>query len=166
MFIKNPNNLFFILYSNKSLNESEELAKKYMNYEMHQFSEDEIDIEDKKRLEENIKNLKNFEIFDENIYKHGLFFNSMDQKNILYIYYYLGKISIEEMKFDFFNYINYLLNSQSLMKVLKDKNYIAMDTKTFGSKRRLFSHQWLFLYTNYFNWRRIQFYKWNNKNCE
>ena len=55
MFIKNPNNLFFILYSNKSLNESEELAKKYMNYEMHQFSEDEIDIEDKKRLEENIK---------------------------------------------------------------------------------------------------------------
>ena len=108
MFIKNPNNLFFILYSNKSLNESEELAKKYMNYEMHQFSEDEIDIEDKKRLEENIKNLKNFEIFDENIYKHGFFFNSMNQKNILNIYYYLGKISIEEMKFDFFNYINYL----------------------------------------------------------
>ena len=129
MLIKNPNNLFFILYSNKSLNESEELAKKYMNYEMHQFSDDEIDVEDKKRLEENIKNLKNIEIFDENIYKHGFFYNTVNQKNILNIYYYLGKISIEELKFDIMNYINYLLNSQSLMKVLKDKNYIAMNSK-------------------------------------
>ena len=134
MLIKNPNNLFFILYSNKSLNESEELAKKYMNYKMHQFSDDEIDVEDKKRLEENIKNSKNIEIFDENIYKHGFLFNTVNQKNILNIYYYLGKLSIEELKFDIMNYINYLLNSQSLMQVLKDKNYIAMKIKLLADR--------------------------------
>ena len=134
MLIKNPNNLFFVLYSNKSLNESEELAKKYMNYEMHQFSDDEIDVEDKKRLEENIKNLKNIEIFDENIYKHGFFYNSWNQTNILKIYYYLGKISIEDLKFDIMNYINYLLNSPSLMKVLREKNYIAMNTKLLADR--------------------------------
>ena len=88
---------------------------------MHIFPNNEIDETDKKKLEQNIKDIESIEIFDENIYKHGFFFNSMNQKNILNIYYYLGKISIEEMKFDFFNYINYLLNSQSLMKVLKDK---------------------------------------------
>ena len=40
---------------------------------MHKFSDDEIDIEDKKNLEENIKKLENLEIFDENLYKHGFF---------------------------------------------------------------------------------------------
>jgi len=67
MVVKNPNNLFFILYSNKTMNESEELSKKYFNYTMYNFSDDEIDVEDKIKLEENIKNLESIEIFDDNI---------------------------------------------------------------------------------------------------
>ena len=49
------------------MNESEELSKKYFNYTMYNFSDDEIDVEDKIKLEENIKNLESIEIFDDNI---------------------------------------------------------------------------------------------------
>ena len=44
--IKNPNNLFFVLYSNKTMNESREYALKYLNYTFHEFPDDEIDLED------------------------------------------------------------------------------------------------------------------------
>ena len=37
MLIKNPNNIFFVLYSNKTIKESEEIAKEYLNYKMHIF---------------------------------------------------------------------------------------------------------------------------------
>ena len=42
MVIKNPNRIFFTLYSNKTMNESKEIAKKYLNYKMHVFPDNEI----------------------------------------------------------------------------------------------------------------------------
>ena len=126
MVVKNPNNLFFILYSNKTLNESEELSKKYFNYTMHNFSDDEIDVEDKNKLEENIKNLESVEIFDENIYKHGFYYNSSLPNNKLDIYYYIGTVDYKELKFDIVDYYNYLFNSKSLFDILKNKEYITM----------------------------------------
>ena len=58
MVIKNPSNLFFVFYSNKTMDESKEYALKYLNYTMHEFSDDEIDVEDQEQLKENT-------IFDE-----------------------------------------------------------------------------------------------------
>ena len=81
--LKDPKNLFCILYSNHTLDKLEEYSNNYLNYKMHKFSDDEIDIEDKKNLEENIKKLENIEIFDENLYKHGFFFNSLNLTNLL-----------------------------------------------------------------------------------
>ena len=74
MLIKSPDKIFFTLYSNKTLNEEEEIAKNYLNYKMHIFPDSEIDINDKKKLEENIKKIESIEIFDDNLYKHGIYY--------------------------------------------------------------------------------------------
>ena len=126
MVVKSPDKIFFTLYSNKTLDEEREIAKKYLNYEMHIFPDCEIDIDDKKKLEENIKNIENIEIFDNNLYKHGIYFNTNTNINILVIYYYIGNIKTQEIKFNIFEYFNYLFNCESLNKILRDKNYIAM----------------------------------------
>ena len=93
---------------------------------MHKFSDDEIDIEDKKNLEENIKKLENIEIFDENLYKHGFFFNSLNLTNVLYINYYIGSIDFKKLKFNIYDYYSFLFNSKSLYKILREKNYISI----------------------------------------
>ena len=126
MVIKNPNQIFFTLYSNKTMSESEEIAKKYLNYKMHIFPDSEIDDEDKKKLEQNMKDIKNIELFDNSLYNHGIYYNSITKSNMLTIYYYIGKIEISKLHFDFIDYINYLLFSESLLKILRDKNYIIM----------------------------------------
>ena len=109
------------------MNESEEIAKKYLNYKIHIFPDNEIDLEDKKKLEQNMVNIVKEEIFDNNLYKHGLYINSISKSNILSIYYYLGKVETKKLNFNLVTYIYYLLNSKSLMKILRDKNYIIMD---------------------------------------
>ena len=127
MIVKNPNEIFFTLYSNRTINESEEMAKAYLNYQMHNFTNDEIDPQDKEKLENNIKNIKTIEIFDDNLYKHGFYFNTYKNYNILFIYYYMKKIDYKELKFDIVDYINYLLRSESLLKILREKKYIITD---------------------------------------
>ena len=127
MVIKNPSKIFFTLYSDKTMKESEEIAKKYLNYKMHIFPDSEIDEEDKKKLEQNMKDIENIEIFNENLYKHGIYYNTISKKNKLNIYYYLGKIENSKLHFDFIEYLDYLFNSIPLMKVLRDNNYIIMD---------------------------------------
>ena len=42
--LKDPKNLFCILYSNHTLDKLEEYSNNYLNYKMHKFSDDEIDI--------------------------------------------------------------------------------------------------------------------------
>ena len=142
--IKSPDKIFFTLYSNKTLIEEEEIAKKYLNYKMHIFPDNEIDINDKKRLEENIKNIESIEIFDDNLYKHGIYYNTNTNINILEIYYYIGNIKPEEMKFNIFEYFKYLFNSESLMKILRDKNYIAMDSGLETSGERTLDNNTIF----------------------
>ena len=127
MIIKNPKNIFFTLYSNKTIKDSEEDAKKYMNYQMHIFPDNEIDVTDKEQLEKNIKDLESNEIFDENIYKHGFFYNTYKQTITLKIYYFIGKIDYNELKLDIVDYFGYLFHSESLFNILKERNYIAMD---------------------------------------
>ena len=127
MVIKNPENMFFVMYTNKSISESEEYAKKYLNYKMHIFPNNEIDETDKKKLEQNIKDIESIEIFDENIYKHGIYYNTYQELNLLKIYYYIGKLDYKETKLDIIDYFGYLFKSESLFQVLKGKNYIEMD---------------------------------------
>ena len=124
--LKDPKNLFCILYSNHTLDKLEEYSNNYLNYKMHKFSDDEIDIEDKENLEENIEKLKNIEIFDEKLYKHGFFFNSLKLDNVLYINYYIGSIDFKKLKFNIYDYYSFLLNSKSLYKILREKNYISI----------------------------------------
>ena len=127
MVTKNPKDIFFVLYSNKTIKESEEIAKKYLNYKMHVFPDSEIDIKDKEKLEQNIKDIKNKEIFDDTLYNHGYYYNTIYKSNTLSIYYYIGKVDIIKLKFNFILYLKYLFNSEYLMKVLRDKNYIVMN---------------------------------------
>ena len=134
MVVKNPKNIFFTLYSNKSIKESEEYAKKYLNYAMHIFQKEEIDEEDKKKLEQNIKDIESIEIFDENIYKHGIYFNMYYQLNILLIHYYIGKIDYKELKLNIIDYFSYLLKSNSLLDILKKKNYLESDKISFDGE--------------------------------
>ena len=134
MVIKNPKKMFFTLYTNKSISESEEYAKKYLDYTMHIFQNNEIDEEDKKKLEQNIKDIETIEIFDENIYKHGIYYNTYQQNNKLKIYYYIGKINYTELQSDIIDYFNYLFNSESLFTVLKEKSYIETEEAVLVSR--------------------------------
>ena len=127
--IKNPNNIFFVIYSNKTMNESKEYALKYLNYTMHEFPDDEIDLEDQKQLKENIYNVENIEIFDETLYKHGIYYNSLYQRNSFKIYYYTGQFDSKKLKFDIVDYYTYLFNSKSFLQILKSKSYIAMNER-------------------------------------
>ena len=147
MVIKNPNNIFFTLYSNKTIEESEQLAKTYLNYEMHNFPDNEIDVEDKKKLEDNIKTVESVEIFDDNLYMHGFYYNSIDEVNILHIFYYLGKVDFQKLKFDIVEYFNYLFNSKSLLEVLRNKTYIAVKDKISVSRTDYLDNNNFFLVT-------------------
>ena len=123
--IYKPENINFILYSNKSIIELEEYVGKYFNFKMHEFPENEIDIENNKKLMENIKNLKEKEIFDNNLYQHGIIYSSNNKINIIDIFFYIGKIDFKDLQFDMFEYYEYLFNSKSLLKILIEKNYVV-----------------------------------------
>ena len=64
--IKKPNNIFFSLASNETMETLEKYTEKYFTYKMHEFKDDEIDKEDRNQLIENEKNIVKFDIFDEN----------------------------------------------------------------------------------------------------
>ena len=110
---------------------------------MHEFPDDEIDLEDQKQLKENIYNVENIEIFDETLYKHGFYYNTLFQRNSLKIYYYTGQFDSKELKFDIVDYYNYLFNSKSLLQILKSRSYIVMN-------ERLSIERDLYLKNNYY----------------
>ena len=64
-----------------------------MNFTTHVFPNNEIDIEDKTKLEQNMKDIENINIFDDKLYKHGFFYNTNNISNVISIYYFHGKIS-------------------------------------------------------------------------
>ena len=125
MTVNRPENIFFILLSNKSINVLENYSEKYLSYSMHEFSEDEIDVEDKKKLEKNIKDLNEKDIFDKNLYEHWIYYNSNSKQNTLDIFFNVGKIDYRKLNFEISKYYEYLFNSKSLLKILKDKDYLA-----------------------------------------
>ena len=125
MTINRPENIFFILLSNKSIDVLEDYAEKYLSYSMHQFNEDEIDVEDKKKLEKNIKDLNEKDIFDHNLYGHWAYYNSNIKQNILDIFFNIGKVDYKSLNFEITKYFEYLFNSKPLLKILKEKEYLA-----------------------------------------
>ena len=125
MEVNKPENIFFSLYSNATMNTLENYTKKYFTYKMHEFKDDEIDVEDRKKLIENAKNVFELDIFDENLYNHGFYLNSESKINELNIYFQLGKIDYKEIQFELKDYLTYLFRCKSLKNILIEKNYIA-----------------------------------------
>ena len=124
MEVKKPENIFFSLYSNASMDTLENYTKKYFTYKMHEYKDDEIDVEDRKKLIENAKSISELDIFDENLYGHGFYFNSETKANNLIIFFQFGKIDYEKLHFEVKDYLSYLFNSKSLRSILMEKNYI------------------------------------------
>ena len=86
--VNKPENLFFILYSNLTIKELENYSEKYLNYEMYLFPENETDKSEEENILYNLENYKYNEIFDENIYYHGMYYNSNTKKNYLSIFFF------------------------------------------------------------------------------
>lgn len=124
--VNKPENLFFILYSNLTIKDLENYSEQYLNYKMHLFPENETDNLEKEKILNNLENYKNNEIFDENLYGHGIYYNSNFKKNYMSIFFYVGEIDFKDLQFDIFEYYSYLFKSKSLMKLLKEKNYISL----------------------------------------
>ena len=125
MVVNRPENIFFTFYSNLTMNESEEYIKNNFNYKMYEFPENELDKEYKKELEKNINGLKTIEVFDQNIYEHGFFFNSNIKMNILDVFFHIGAVNYTDIQFDLVEYYDYLFNSKSLLNILIEKDYIT-----------------------------------------
>ena len=125
MIVNRPEKIFFVFYSNLTLNESKEYIKKNFNYKMYEFPENEIDKEYKKEFEENVKKLKTEEIFDDNLYKHGIFLNSELNQNILNIFFHIGDFDFKDLQFDIIEYYDYLFYSKSLISILKEKEFVV-----------------------------------------
>lgn len=127
MEIKKPENIFFSLYSNTTMKKMEDYTNKYFTYTMHKYKDDEIDVEDRKKLIENGETITKNDIFDENLYKHGFYFNSQTKINMLNIFFNLGKVNYKDLQFNIIEYIQYLFNSQSLKNILREKNFYVND---------------------------------------
>ena len=123
--INKPENLFFLFYSNQTIKDLEKYAEKYLNYKMYKFPENETDKLEEEQLLKNLKSFEKYEIFDDNLYEHGMFYNSHNKKNILNIFFYVGDVDFKDLQFDLFEYYSYLFKSESLMNILKSKNYIS-----------------------------------------
>jgi len=123
--VNKPENIFFLIYSNQTIKEMENYAVKYLNYEMYKFSENETDKIEGEKLLKNIYKFEKFEIFDDNLYEHGIYYNSHDRKNYVDIFFHVGDINLKDLQFDVFEYFSYLFKSESLIRLLKQKNYIC-----------------------------------------
>ena len=122
--IKRPENIFFTLLSNETMHMLENYTEKYFTYKMHEYNDNEIDLDDQKKLIENAENIKKFDIFDENLYNHGFFFNSEDKTNILLLFFNIKDFNYKDLQFEVVDYLKYLFNSEYLKELLIKKNYL------------------------------------------
>ena len=120
-----PENFFFTLYSSLSIEDMEKYCEKYLNYEMNEFPEDEIDILEKNNLSKNIDKVKGLDFFKDDIFLHGFYYNSHSKKNKFSLSFYLTDVDMDEFKYDIFEFFSFLFQSESLLSLLKEKNYIA-----------------------------------------
>ena len=124
MIVNRPEKIFFVFYSNLSLKKSKKYIKNNFNYKMYEFPENEIDKDYKEEFENNINYFKYNDIFDYNLYKHGIFYNSNVKLNILNIFFNIGKVDYKDIQFDLLEYYDFLFNSKSLLTILKQNEYI------------------------------------------
>ncbi len=62
---------------------------------MYEFPDNEIDKIEKEKMIQNLKNFEKFEIFDENLYEHGIYFNSHNKQNILNMFFFVGNVDFK-----------------------------------------------------------------------
>ena len=120
-----PENFFFTLYSSKSIKEMEIYCEKYFNYEMNEFPDEEIDLLEKENLIKNIEKIKRQDLFSDEIFLRGFYYNSHSKKNKLSLSFYLKDMNIKDFKYDIFEYFSFLFQSETLMNLLKSKKYIT-----------------------------------------
>jgi secreted Zn-dependent insulinase-like peptidase len=116
-----PENFFFTLYSSLSIEDMEKYCEKYLNYEMNEFPEDEIDILEKNNLSKNIDKVKGLDFFKDDIFLHGFYYNSHSKKNKFSLSFYLTDVDMDEFKYDIFEFFSFLFQSESLLSLLKKK---------------------------------------------
>ena len=127
MVANRPENMFFVIYSNLPINKLEDFIDNdriNFNYKMNNFTDEEIELY-REEIEENIKKLKNLEIFDENLYKHGIFYKSSINHHILDVFFHIGNVDYKDLQFFISDYYEYLFNSKSLKEILLQKGYLA-----------------------------------------
>ena len=129
MIVNRPEKIFFAFYSNLTMKESEKLIRKKFNYKMYKFPKKELDSDYKKKFENNIKNLKNIEIFDDKLYKHGVYYNSNIKLNILDIFFHIGNVDYKDFQFNIIEYYDYLFFSKTLLNILKEKDFITINNR-------------------------------------
>ena len=129
MIVNRPEKIFFTFYSNLTLEQSEEYISKNFNYKMHVFPKEELDSQYKKDFENNIENLKKYDLFDEKLYKHGVYYNSNIKLTKLDIFFNIGSVDYKDIQFDLLEYYDYLFFSDSLLKILKEKDYITINNR-------------------------------------
>ena len=116
------NKMIYLLYSNKSIKNLEEMSVKILGKKQRNIDTNEYDINDIEQREKNKKDLINKDIYGDNLYLHGFYLN--DQWNTIIIYINIKNFDFEKLKFNPSEYLNYLMFSDSLLNILKNKKYI------------------------------------------
>ena len=125
MIVNRPEKIFFSFYSNLTIKQSEDYIKKHYNYKMYEFPKEELDSQFKAKFENIIKDLESTELFDDSLYKHGVYYNSNIKSNLLHIFFHIGDVDYKDIQFDLLEYYDYLFFSESLLKILKEKNFMT-----------------------------------------
>ena len=119
-----PENLVYIIYSNKSIKELENLSVKFLRNNLRKINKDEYDENDVIKREKNIEDINTEDIYGDKLYKHGIILNTGEGFNYIIIYINIKDFDFQNLKFDPADYLNYLMFSESLLEILKEKKYI------------------------------------------
>lgn len=132
-----PKKLIYIIYSKNNITNLEEIAVKILGKNQRKININEYDENDIKQREKNIKDINNGDIYGDKLYLHGLYYNSSNGWNSINIYINIKKFDFKNLKFDPSDYLNYLMFSESLLDILKNKKYI-INNNYFQTKTDIF----------------------------
>ena len=119
-----PNNLVYVIYSNKTIKQLEDLSVKYLSKNLRKIDKNEYDENEVVKRENNIKDINTEDIFGDKLYKHGIVLNTGNGFNYIIIYINIKDFDFQNLKFDPADYLNYLMYSESLLEILRKKKYI------------------------------------------
>ena len=131
-----PKNLIYVIYSNKSIEQMEQLSAKILGKAQRKFDKSEYDEDDVKQREKNNKDINSadIDIFGDKLYLHTIVLNPTNNDNTVNIYINIKKFDFKAYNFELSDYLNYLMMSDSLFEILKSKKYIFnekfLETKT------------------------------------